>query len=77
MSVELVEFLVKSVVSDTDNVKVVETVDADRVDYKVSVAKDDVGRFIGRNGQTVGAIRTLVSAAARRQGLRATVDTDE
>ena len=34
----------------------------------LSVAKDDVGKIIGRNGQTAKALRALVNAAATRMG---------
>ncbi len=36
--------------------------------YELEVAPEDVGKVIGRDGRTVNAVRTLVSAAAQRMG---------
>jgi predicted RNA-binding protein YlqC (UPF0109 family) len=38
------------------------------------MAQDDFGRVIGRNGQTIEAIRTLAGSVAQRQGLTVSVD---
>ena len=38
--------------------------------YRVRLAEDDVGRVIGRNGFTVSAIRSLMAAAAQRNGVK-------
>jgi predicted RNA-binding protein YlqC (UPF0109 family) len=40
----------------------------------VSVAEDDIGKIIGRQGKVIRAIRTLVKASATRQGTRVDVD---
>lgn len=36
--------------------------------YEIEVAPEDVGKVIGRDGRTVNAVRTLVTAAAQRMG---------
>jgi uncharacterized protein len=41
---------------------------------ELSVAEDDLGRVIGRGGRTAKALRTVIEAAARRQGRRAVLD---
>jgi predicted RNA-binding protein YlqC (UPF0109 family) len=41
---------------------------------EVSLAPDDLGRLIGRQGRTVAALRTLASAAAEMDGLKAMVE---
>ena len=41
---------------------------------EVFVAPDDLGRVIGRQGRTATAIRTLVAAAAERDGQRVTLE---
>lgn len=38
--------------------------------FELKVAPEDVGKVIGRDGRTVNAIRTLLSAAAQREGSR-------
>ena len=61
---DLVEFLVRALVSDPDAVRVSE-VDADAgTVLEVRVAQDDLGRVIGRDGRVANAIRTIAKAAA-------------
>lgn len=65
---DFVEYLAKHLVDDPDAVEVKE-IESDRtVIYEVSVADDDMGKIIGKNGQTVNAIRTLLTAASAKQG---------
>ena len=45
--------------------------------YEVSVAPEDVGQVIGREGRIVKSIRSLVGAAALKRGERATVEIVE
>ena len=42
--------------------------------YEISVAEEDVGKIIGRQGKVIRALRTLVKASATRQGVRVDVD---
>ncbi|HYU18211.1 MAG TPA: KH domain-containing protein [Chloroflexota bacterium] len=71
---QLVEYLARSLVDEPDAVNV-EEVDAGRVTvYEVTVAEDDVGKLIGRQGKVIRAVRSLVKAAATRQGIRVDVD---
>ena len=57
---ELVEFIVKNLVSDADAVQVVEEVKDRETVYTVKIADDDFGRIIGRSGKVATAIRTVV-----------------
>ena len=69
----VLEYLVESLVDDPDAVEV--DVDEGRtIALRVRVAPDDMGRVIGRRGRTAQAIRTVVRAAAAREGLDAHVD---
>ena len=71
---ELVEYLARSLVDDPEAVTV-EEVDAGRMTiYEVTVAEDDVGKLIGRQGKVIRAVRSLVKASATRQGVRVDVD---
>ena len=45
--------------------------------FSVGLHKEDVGRVIGRNGHTVAAIRSLLSAGATRAGKRVILRVDE
>ena len=68
-SAELVEFLARRLVDDPDAVRVEEIErDGDTV-IELYVAKDDIGKVIGRQGRLARALRTVVRAsAARRSG---------
>lgn len=44
--------------------------------FHIRVHPDDAGRVIGRNGRTIGAIRSLALASAEKHGLRITVDLE-
>ena len=41
---------------------------------ELEVAEDDLGRVIGRGGRTAKALRTVIDAAAKREGRRAVLD---
>jgi uncharacterized protein len=44
------------------------------VTYKLQVAKEDMGRVIGRSGRVANAMRTLLNVAAAREGKQASLD---
>lgn len=71
---ELVEFLARELVDDPDAVRVEETLDDRGSVITLTVAPDDMGKVIGRGGRTAKAIRSVVRAAATRQGVSARVD---
>ena len=55
---------------EPDAVEVTEDHDGRGVLLTLRVAKDDMGKVIGRGGRTARAIRTVVKAAAIRAGMR-------
>lgn len=63
---ELVEFLARSLVSQPDAVEVQETVGETASVLELRVAKEDLGRIIGKQGRTAKSIRTILNAAASR-----------
>jgi len=71
---ELLEFLARELVDDPDAVEVVESSDDRGPVLTLTVAPDDMGKVIGRGGRTAKAIRSVVRAAATRQGVSAHVD---
>lgn len=71
---ELVEYLARSLVDEPEAVTV-EAVDTGRMTvYEVTVAEDDVGQMIGRQGKVIRAVRSLAKASATREGTRVDVD---
>ena len=71
---EFIEFTAKLLVRSPDEVEVSESVNGDTVVYHLKLAPDDVGRIIGREGRIVRAIRSLLRAAAVRQGVRVSLE---
>lgn len=73
----LIEYIARSLVEKPDEVVVKEFRSGDRVRIELSVAKEDMGRVIGKNGRVANAIRTLLRVAADREGVQATLDVLE
>jgi len=71
---ELVEYVVRSLVEDPDAVSVEEIEENGDVVLEVTVADDDLGRVIGREGRVANAIRTVAKAAATRADVRVIVE---
>ena len=66
--------VVRSIVDDPDAVAVEGSEGRNRVRLEVRVGPNDLGRVIGKRGKTAQAIRTLVRAAASRDGVEVDVD---
>ena len=67
-AVELVTYVAKSLVDDPDAVSVeVHEEDGGQV-IELTVAEDDMGKVIGRNGSVAKAMRTLLKVVATREG---------
>jgi predicted RNA-binding protein YlqC (UPF0109 family) len=71
---ELLEFLARELVDDPDAVEVSESTGERGTLLTLRVAPDDMGKVIGKAGRTARAIRTVVRAAATRQGTSVHVD---
>jgi len=72
---ELLEYLARSLVDDPEAVRV-ESFDEDdgSIVLELSVGEDDYGQIIGRGGRTANALRTVLKAAAVKEGRRVFVD---
>lgn len=73
----LIEFIAKSLVENPDQVEVREIQSGKRVRLELNVAKEDMGRVIGKNGRVANSIRTLLRVAAEREDKQATLDVME
>jgi predicted RNA-binding protein YlqC (UPF0109 family) len=74
---DLTEYIAKSLVDHPDEVAVDEIRHGNRVTLELSVAKDDMGRVIGKGGRVANAIRTLLRVAAEREDSQVTLDVVE
>lgn len=78
MSVDVLTYIAKSLVDNPDAVVVTEVEEEDgELVLELRVHPDDMGKVIGKRGRTAKAIRTMVKAAATREGTSATVEIVE
>jgi len=73
-SKEFIEYVARCLVDNRDAIEVRETDSASLIIYELKVAPEDKGRIIGRQGQVVNAIRTLLRVMAAKEGKRATLE---
>lgn len=75
---ELVRYIVSNLVENQDQIEITTTDESDKVVIiSVKVAKDDVGKIIGRNGKIAGSIRTIIKSASAKLGKRFIVKIGE
>ena len=67
---QVVENLIKRLVSEPDQVTVNENQGEKTLVFEVRVAKDDMGRVIGKRGKTIEALRTIISAFGVKKQMR-------
>ena len=70
---ELLEVLAKHLVDSPEQVKVTEREDEDVLVLELSVASEDVGKIIGKQGRIAKAIRTFIKSAAGRENRKVVV----
>ena len=71
---ELVEFMAKSLVDNPDAVIVDEVNGEQSIVLKLTVAPEDMGKIIGKQGRIAKAIRTVIKAVAVKQNKRVIVE---
>lgn len=74
---ELVSFIVGRLVDQPEAVVLEEREDGDTVVVELRVAKEDLGKVIGKQGRTAKAMRTVLAAAAARQEKRSRLEIVE
>ncbi|HZW82720.1 MAG TPA: KH domain-containing protein [Candidatus Deferrimicrobium sp.] len=74
---ELVEVLAKALVDNPEQVNVIQKDGERTVDIFLKVAPEDMGKVIGKQGKIAKALRTVVKAAAAKDGRRVNVDIDQ
>jgi hypothetical protein len=74
---ELIQFIATALVDNPTQVEVTEIKRGSQVIVQMQVAREDMGRIIGRGGRVVTAIRTLLRVAAAQEGKRASLDIVE
>ena len=74
---ELIEYIASSLVDDPTQVRVSERRQGSTTNIRLNVAKEDMGRVIGRSGRVANAMRILLRVAAARNDLQVKLDIME
>lgn len=74
---ELIEYIARSLVDEPTEVQVSQRPRGQGTEVFLLVAKEDMGRVIGRNGRVANAIRQLLQVAAARDGKPASLQISE
>lgn len=70
----LINFIIKELVETKESVSITYEILDSNVTFKVSVAKGEMGKIIGKNGLTAGAIRGVMQAAGVKDKLNVNVE---
>lgn len=72
---DLVDYIARALVDEPEQVRVDIVEEDDRaIVFELTVAPDDLGKVIGRDGRTARAMRTLLAATSARQRRRAILE---
>lgn len=71
---DLLAFLATSLVNDKEQVNIKKTERGNTVLFELSVAPEDMGKIIGKNGKRAQAIRSIMKAKYAKEGKRVIVD---
>ncbi len=73
---EILETIILNLVENKDAVEVKETQEEKRIVFDVKVAKEDMGKIIGKQGRLAKSIRTVMKSVAGKNGKKVTVEFD-
>ncbi len=73
---ELIEYIARSLASNPDAVLVTESMENDRIVFRLQVAPEDKGKVIGRQGRVAQAMRVLLRVAAVKDGSHAVLEIE-
>ena len=71
---EMVEYITKSLTDDPDAVRITEAIGETVIMIEMNVASEDMGRMIGRKGQTINAIRSLARILGAKMEKKVSVE---
>ena len=71
---DLLVYIARELVNNPDEVNVKKTERGNTVIFELSVAPDDTGKIIGKNGKRAQAIRAIMKAKYAKEGRRVIVD---
>jgi predicted RNA-binding protein YlqC (UPF0109 family) len=74
---DLIDYIARSLVDDPSQVEISQGRRGSQIILRLKVAKEDMGRVIGKSGRVANAMRILLRVSAAQEGKRATLDIVE
>jgi uncharacterized protein len=74
---EFLEFVIRQLIDYPEEMVVTKVEAPKKIAFRLRLRQSDIGKVIGKHGQTISSIRNLLSAAAARHGQRAYLDIVE
>ena len=71
---DILEVVIKNLVDNAEAVSITEKLDAKSICYEVKVAKEDMGKVIGKQGKMAKAIRSIMKAIATKEHKKVNVE---
>lgn len=74
---DALSYILSSIVENPEKIKIEESEEASVITFTIIVAKEDIGRVIGKNGKIIRAIRNVLKIPAIKQGKRININLAE
>ena len=71
---DVLEVLIKNLVDNSEEVSITEKTEAKSICYEVKVAKNDMGKVIGKQGKMAKAIRSIIKAIATKEHKKVNIE---
>ena len=71
---DILEVVIKNLVDNQEEISIVENTNAKSICYEVKVAKNDMGKIIGKQGKMAKAIRSVIKAIAQKEHKKVNVE---
>ena len=73
----LLEYIVKNLVTYPEKIEIFEVETEEKIVLKLKLAKEDMGRIIGKEGRIIRSIREIIYAYAAKESKKVSVDVEE
>ena len=74
---DTLEFIIKQIVDNKDEIEITESEDDGILNFSIKVAKDDMGKIIGKEGKVIRSIRNVMKIKAMKQNARINISLTE
>lgn len=74
---DTLEFIIKQIVDNKDEIEITESEENGILNFTIKVAKDDMGKIIGKEGKVIRSIRNVMKIKAMKQNARINISLTE